>query len=164
MVIMPTIALNQLCFHLLAVGRDYTLMPNEVTFGFGTGNNNRQFSIVTVMDDLQVEGTESLTLSGSVATATPPASFVGDPVTIDILDDDSKFTIACSPVTQHLFSNRLWDALLQWTNLQSINFTRVNHEGAVVLKYNVTSSISTQSKSLHYVDGEKYLLKDGSTY
>lgn len=129
---MQTIALNQLCFHLLAVGRDFTLMPNEVIFGFGTRNNNVRIIIVTVLDDLQVEGTESLTLSGSVATAPIPATFVGDPVTVDILDDDSKFTIACSPVTHHLFSNRMWGALLQWTNLQSINFSRVNHEGAVV--------------------------------
>lgn len=129
---MPTIVLNQLCFHLLAVGRDYTLMPNEVTFGFGTRNNNGLFTTVTVMDDLQVEGTESLTLSGSVTTAPIPATFVGDPVTVDILDDDSKFAIPCSPVTHHLFSNRMWGAILQRTNLQSMNFSRVNHEGAVV--------------------------------
>ena len=72
--------------------RDFTLVP-EVIFGFGTRNSNGMFTIVTVLDDLQVEGTEVLTLSGNVAPATPPApfvSFLGDPVTLDILDDDSK--------------------------------------------------------------------------
>ena len=113
---MQTIALNQLCFHLLAVGRDFTLMPIEVIFGFGVHNNNVRIIIVTVLDDLQVEGTESLTLSGSVATAPIPATFVGDPVTVDILDDDSKFEIASS-ITEY---GMLYIILLQWTNLPSM--------------------------------------------
>ena len=98
------------------MGRDYTLMPNEVMFGFGVHNGNLRTSIVTVLDDLQVEGTETLTLSGRVTTATLSASFVGDPVTVDILDDDSKFEIASS-ITEY---GMLYIILLQWTNLPSM--------------------------------------------
>ena len=87
-------------------------MPNEVTFGFGVHNGNPRTSIVTVLDDLQVEGTESLTLSGNVARTTLSASFVGDPVTVDILDDDSKFAIACS--------HRIWGAIYYSTTMDKL--------------------------------------------
>ena len=70
------------------MGEDYTLSRTTVTFDSGEGDGNSRVTFVRVQDDLQVEGTESLILSGSVAA--PYASFVGDPVTIDIIDDDSK--------------------------------------------------------------------------
>ena len=98
------------------MGRDYTLIPNEVIFDFGVHNGSPRTSIVTVLDDLQVEGTETLTLSGRVTRATLSASFVGDPVTVDILDDDSKFEIASS-ITEY---GMLYIILLQWTNLPSM--------------------------------------------
>ena len=69
------------------MGQDFTLSRNEVTFGLGSIFGDTISVSVDVLDDLLVEGTENIVLSGSVA---PPASFVGGPATVSILDDDSK--------------------------------------------------------------------------
>ena len=45
------------------------------------------YLFLLTLDDLFIEGTENFTLTGSVA---PPASFVGGPVTVRIIDDDGK--------------------------------------------------------------------------
>ena len=67
-----------------------------MTFPAGTNTStvNNITINVDVLDDFLVEGIEIFTLSVSV---TPPASFVGDPVTVIILDDDSKCSYGCSP-------------------------------------------------------------------
>ena len=54
------------CYPSLTVGRDFTLSRTEVTFALGTNDGN----VISVLDDPLVEGTESFTLTGSVA---PPA-------------------------------------------------------------------------------------------
>ena len=69
------------------MGQDFTLSKTEVTFELGDHNGNGITTRVTVVDDLLMEGTENIILH---ASAPSPASFVGDPVTINILDDDSK--------------------------------------------------------------------------
>ena len=69
------------------MGQDFTLSQTEVTFDIGANDGNTIAAFVDVLDDLLVEGTENIVLSGSVAA---PASFVGGPVTVRILDDDSK--------------------------------------------------------------------------
>ena len=69
------------------MGQDFTLSRTEVTFGLGTNDGNVISVFVDILDDLFIEGRENFTLSGSVA---PPASFVGGPVTVRIIDDDGK--------------------------------------------------------------------------
>ena len=58
-----------------------------MTFGLGTNDGNVISVFVDILDDLFIEGRENFTLSDSVA---PPASFVGGPVTVRIIDDDGK--------------------------------------------------------------------------
>lgn len=78
-----------LCYILaLPVGQDFTLLQTEVTFSQGATDGNVISVFVDVLDDLLVEGTEIFTLSGNVAA---PASFVGDSVTVSILDNDGKW-------------------------------------------------------------------------
>ena len=84
----------RLLLSFIAVGEDFTLSTTTVTFVGGTNTSTVNNITVNVLDDLLVEGIESFTLSVSV---TPPASFVGDPVTVIILDDDSKCSYNCSP-------------------------------------------------------------------
>ena len=69
------------------MGQDFTLSRTEVTFGLGTNDGNIISVFVDILDDLFIEGTENFTLTGSVA---PPASFVGRPVMVKIIDDDGK--------------------------------------------------------------------------
>ena len=71
------------------MGEDFTLSPTEVTFDIGTNDGNTINVSVDILDDDDVEGTESFTLSAS--TSSPEAVFVGVPdLTISILDDDGK--------------------------------------------------------------------------
>ena len=71
------------------MGEDFTLSPTEVTFDVGTNDGNTINVVVDVLDDDDVEGTESFTLSAS--TSSPEAVFVGVPdLTVSILDDDGK--------------------------------------------------------------------------
>ena len=71
------------------MGEDFTLSPTEVTFDIGTNDGNTINVFVDVLDDDDVEGTESFTLSAS--TSSPEAVFVGVPdLTVSILDDDGK--------------------------------------------------------------------------
>ena len=71
------------------MGEDFTLSPTEVTFDIGTNDGNTINVSVDVLDDDDVEGTESFTLSAS--TSSPEAVFVGVPaLTVSILDDDGK--------------------------------------------------------------------------
>ena len=58
-----------------------------MTFDLGATNGILISIIVDILDDLLVEGTENIVLSGRVAS---PASFVGGPATVSILDDDGK--------------------------------------------------------------------------
>lgn len=58
-----------------------------MTFDLGANNGNTITAFVNVLDDLVVEGTEDVFLSGSVDA---PASFVGGPATFNIVDDDCK--------------------------------------------------------------------------
>ena len=69
------------------MGEDYVLSRNEVTFDIGANDGNTITIIVDVLSDALVEGTEDVVLSGSVDA---PASFVGGPVTFNIVDDDCK--------------------------------------------------------------------------
>lgn len=89
------VVLYDYCFPSLAVGEDFTLSPTEVTFVIGANDGNTRSVFVDVLDDDDVEGTESFTLSGS--TSSPEAVFVGGPATVSILDDDGKFGSDCSP-------------------------------------------------------------------
>ena len=73
----------------LAVGLDFILYQTELTFAEGT--NNGDIIFVDILDDLLVEGTENFTLTGSV---TPPALFVGGPVTVTIIDNDGKCVVS----------------------------------------------------------------------
>ena len=75
----------------LAVGLDFILYQTELTFAEGT--NNGDIIFVDILDDLLVEGTENFTLTGSV---TPPALFVGGPVTVTIIDNDGKCVVSSS--------------------------------------------------------------------
>ena len=70
------------------MGEDFTLSPTEVTFDIGTNDGNTINVLVDILDDDDVEGTESFTLSAS--TSSPEAVFVGGPATVSILDDDGK--------------------------------------------------------------------------
>ena len=70
------------------MGQDFLLSRTEVTFALGTNDGNVISTFVDILDDLLVEGTENFTLTGSVA---PPASFVGGPVTVSIIDNDGKW-------------------------------------------------------------------------
>ena len=58
-----------------------------MTFDVGAIDGTTLTVIVDILDDLLVEGTENIVLSGRVAS---PASFVGGPATVSILDDDGK--------------------------------------------------------------------------
>ena len=69
------------------MGQDFTVPQTTVTFAVGTPTGDTQPVLVNVIDDDEVEGTESLLLTGIVA---PPASFVGGPATVNIIDDDGK--------------------------------------------------------------------------
>jgi len=74
------------------VGQDYNLPRTEVTFDVGTSPGNTINVIINVLDDLLVEGTECVTLSGGIGSpATPGSTFVGGPVTVCIEDNDCKF-------------------------------------------------------------------------
>ena len=75
------------------MGQDFTLSQTEVTFDLGANDGTSMTVFVDVLDDLLVEETENIVLSGSVAA---PASFVGGPATVRILDDDSKCVYAGS--------------------------------------------------------------------
>ena len=81
-----------ICYLSPAEGQDFTLNRSEVTFDIGANNGNTINVFVDVLDDLLVEGTECFTLSGSISTTTaaPGASFVGDPATVCILDNEGK--------------------------------------------------------------------------
>ena len=61
-----------------------------MTVDQGTNNSNIQVLAINIWNDQLVEGTESFVISGHV---TEPASFVpgGDVVTVNILDNSSKF-------------------------------------------------------------------------
>ena len=64
---------------------------SQVTFTAGDNDGNTLAIFVDVWDDLLVEGTETITLSGSLHNPTTPGvTFVGGPVTLTILDDDGK--------------------------------------------------------------------------
>ena len=70
------------------MGEDFTLPQTSVTFISGTPTGDTQSVFITIIDDDDVEGTESLLLTGIVA---PPASFLGDStITVTIMDDDGK--------------------------------------------------------------------------
>ena len=82
-----TVAIILCCFLSLAVGQDFTLSRTVITFDIGANDG----STMTVFVDLLVEGTECFTLSGSIGSpAAPGASFVGDPATVCILDNERK--------------------------------------------------------------------------
>ena len=70
------------------MGQDFILSRTEVTFREGSDSDNTINFFVDIRDDLLVEGTENFILTGSVA---PPASFVGGPVTVSIIDNDGKW-------------------------------------------------------------------------
>lgn len=57
-----------------------------MTFAIGTNDGNTITIFASILDDPFVEGTESFTLTGSVA---PPATFSGS-ITVSIIDDDGK--------------------------------------------------------------------------
>ena len=68
-------------------------MRDTVTFDVGSADENTISLNALVLDDRLVEGTESLTLIGSIISGPPGASFSPgqDRVTFNILDNDSKF-------------------------------------------------------------------------
>ena len=68
-------------------------MRTSVTFDTGSADENVISLNAFVLDDRLVEGTETLVLMGTVESGPPGSSFVpgGDTLTINILDNDSKF-------------------------------------------------------------------------
>ena len=79
-------------FLSLAVGLDFIFFQTELTFTEGTSDGDVIF--IDILDDILVEGTENFTLTGSVAA---PASFVGGPVTVSIIDNDGKCVAVTIP-------------------------------------------------------------------
>ena len=75
-------------------------MRDTVTFDVGSADGNTISLDALVLDDRLVEGTESLTLIGSIISGPPGASFSPgqDRVTFNILDNDSKF----HPLYRHI--------------------------------------------------------------
>lgn len=65
-----------------------------VPFPTGTGNGAIVYAPVTIMNDITVEGTETIVIVGSTPAGVK-ASFVPgeDSVTLAIYDNDSKYTI-----------------------------------------------------------------------
>ena len=65
-----------------------------VPFAAGTGNGAIVYAPVTIMNDITVEGTETIVIVGSIPAGVK-ASFVPgeDSVTLAIHDNDSKYTI-----------------------------------------------------------------------
>jgi len=78
-----------------SAGPDFVLLRDEVTFDMGANDGNTINAFIDIVDDLMVEGTEFLTLSGSIGSpAATGSSFVGGPVTVTILDNDGKIMYA----------------------------------------------------------------------
>ena len=78
------------CFsHNPVEGDDFHLVRQEVTFYRGATTGSTQSTLLDIVDDSLVEGTENFVVSGNV---TAPASFVpgGDTTTVNILDNDGK--------------------------------------------------------------------------
>jgi len=88
-------------FFLLPVGDLQPIMRDTVTFDIGSADENTISLNALVLDDLLVEGTESITLVGSIISGPPGASFISgqDTVTFNILDNDCKF----HPLYRHNF-------------------------------------------------------------
>ena len=89
----------------LPEGQDFTLLRSEITFDAGANDGNTITVFVDALDDLLVEGTECFTLSGSISTTTAPpgASFVGDPATVCLLDNEGKtVSMIVFSVQQHI--------------------------------------------------------------
>ena len=73
------------------MGQDFTLSRNQLSFQQGANDGNTITFFIDVLDDLLVEGTENIILSGSVESPTVSgAVFVGGPVTVSIFDDEGK--------------------------------------------------------------------------
>lgn len=95
-----------------------------MTFDIGEHDGNARTTVVQVVDDLFMEGTENVILYGS---AQSPASFVGGPVTINILDDDCKCVWLKFNAVYHLFSDTLEGAEYYVTNSQSMSTKNYMH-------------------------------------
>ena len=112
---MVTVALNQvecvyvvICYLSLAEGQDFTLSRSEVTFDQGAGDDNGISVFFVVFDDLLVEGTECLTLSGSIGSpAASGSTFVGGDVTVCIADNDCKFVWMMATDAVYQLSNNI---------------------------------------------------------
>ena len=72
------------CFTQLAGGTDFVVIHNEVTFDIGANDGNIISFAIDILDDLLVEGTETITITGSIVTTGTIAVFVGGPITIPI--------------------------------------------------------------------------------
>ena len=81
------------CFTPLAggTGFDFELLRNQVTFDIGANDGNIISVPINIMDDPDVEGTETFILTGSVVTTGTIATFGGGPATGSILDNDGKW-------------------------------------------------------------------------
>jgi len=66
------------------------LVRGEVTFDIGANDGNTISVPINILDDPDVEGTETFILTGSVVTLGTGATFVGGPATVSILDNDGK--------------------------------------------------------------------------
>ena len=76
---------------------DFNLARSTVTFDAGSNHENTINTFIDVVDDLVVEGIETIVVSGSVASTSGsvPLSFVTgrDTTTITIADNDSKWQL-----------------------------------------------------------------------
>ena len=87
-------------FLILPVADLQPVMRDTVTFDVGSADGNTISLDALVLDDRLVEGTESITLVGSIISGPSGASFIPglDRVTFNILDNDSKF----HPLYRHI--------------------------------------------------------------
>ena len=74
---------------LIADGSDF-LLPAELTFDVGAGNDTIRNITIDILDDHVVEGTESFNISGS-ATPLCPNQIVRDSSVVTIMDNDRKW-------------------------------------------------------------------------
>ena len=74
---------------LCTEGADFSLVSTALTFGMGSGDDDTMDIMVTLLDDLLVEGTENYTLSISVSSGPASVGALGT-VTVNIADDDGE--------------------------------------------------------------------------
>jgi len=92
-----------------------------VTFDQGANNGNIITTVIDVLDDPLIEGTETFTISGSVD---PPASFVPgrDTANVTILDNDGKFALHTKHMIVYVATTSTLTVTNVWICLCAIYF------------------------------------------